>query len=66
LTEQFSISYKKRKTKQKNKKTKTILNHKRMSTGMTIPDLRAIVTKTERYCYRNRQVDGCNQVEGPK
>jgi hypothetical protein len=43
---------------------KTILNHKRTSDGMTMPDLnlyyRAIVIKTAWYWYRDRQLDQWN------
>jgi hypothetical protein len=47
--------------KQKTQIVKTILNNKRTSGGITIPDLklyyRAIVLKTAWCWYRNRQVD---------
>jgi hypothetical protein len=49
---------------------KTILNNKRTSGGITIPDLnlccRAIVIKTAWYWYSDRQVDQWDRIQDPK
>jgi uncharacterized protein (DUF736 family) len=50
--------------------TKTLLNDKRTSAGITMPDLklyyRTIVIKTAWYRYSERQVDQWNRIEDPE
>jgi hypothetical protein len=71
----FIWNNKKQKTKNKqtNKKpriTKTILNNKRTSGRITIPDpkqyYRSVTIKTAWYWYRDRQVDQWNRIEDPE
>jgi hypothetical protein len=53
--------------KQKSRVTKTVLNNKRSSGGITILDLklyyRAIVRKIAKYWYIDRQVNQWNKIK---
>jgi hypothetical protein len=55
--------------KQKPRIAKTIVNNKRTSGGIIIPDLtlfyRAIVIKSTWYWYSDRQVDQWNRIKDP-
>jgi hypothetical protein len=54
----------------KSRIVKTVLNNKRISGGITIPDLKmfyqAIVIKAAWYLYSDRQVDQWNRIEDPE
>jgi hypothetical protein len=49
---------------------KTVINDKRTTGGITMPDLKlyysTIVIKTAWYCYSNRQINRWNRIENPE
>jgi hypothetical protein len=62
----FIWNNKKKKTT-KNRTSKTILNNKRTSGRITVPDFKmyykAVVIRTAWYLYRDREVDQWNRIE---